>query len=74
MKKPTIEEELGTAQDPLDRGVRCPHINVIDSASPDENRQDDRITHYKCLDCGSYFPHIGDTDRWIVYVNPLNDR
>ncbi len=30
----------------------------------DETLPPDVPTHYKCLECGSTFPLIGDTDQW----------
>lgn len=72
--KPSHEEELGTAQDPLDRGIRCPHSSAYESVEYKNVRHADKVTHWYCPDCDSYFPLIGDTDRWIVYVNPLSDR
>lgn len=30
-------------------------------------------TYYKCLDCGDYFPTIGDTDHWQPVPVPINE-
>lgn len=42
----------------------CRHRNITESHNGRDDRIDDRLTHWRCLDCGDRFPLIGDTDCW----------
>lgn len=57
----------------LEDGIFCLHPDSHSTESPDlrnNNRRDDRVTHWHCLICDDYFPLIGDSYCWLPKLMP----